>query len=275
MLVLAVGAVLAVVALRQPGRPPAASTTTPRQLATVRDQAATWITAQVSPDAMVSCDRVMCAALAAHGFPQRELLMLRASSPDPASSQVVVETAAVESYFGSSLAAAWAPDVLASFGSGSAAITVRIMTPHGAGAYQNALNADRAARQKSEASLLNDNQIVVSATARKQLAAGQVDSRLMLAIAALAGHQSISVVRFRNLGPGAGAALPLRCADLARSDPAASMGPAAYVQSARTFLESVDTQFRPARIVTARLPDGQAVIRVEFTAPSPLGLLGP
>src|SRR5207249_1654566 len=80
---------------------------------------------------------------------------------------------------------------------------------------------------------------------RNQLAAGQVDSRLLLAIAALAGHQPISIVRFGNVGPSADATMPLRFADLAENDPAARMGTSAYVQSARDYLETVDTQFRP------------------------------
>jgi hypothetical protein len=94
-------------------------------------------------------------------------------------------------------------------------------------------------------------------------------------IAALAGHQPISIVRFGNVGPGADATLPLRFADLAQNDPAARMSTSAYVQSARTYLNTVNTQFRPARTVTARLPGGQTVLRVEVTAPSPFGLFGP
>jgi hypothetical protein len=39
----------------------------------------------------------------------------------------------------------------------------------------------------------------------------------------------------------------------------------------RSALSGLDTSFRPARTVPVKLPDGQAVLRVEFTAPSPLG----
>ena len=35
-----------------------------------------WVARQVSRDALVSCDRVMCATLTAHGFPARDLLVL-------------------------------------------------------------------------------------------------------------------------------------------------------------------------------------------------------
>ena len=55
----------------------------------------------------MSCDKVMCAALEAHGFPLRNLVVLGPNShADPVPSVVVVETAAVREMFGSSLATA-------------------------------------------------------------------------------------------------------------------------------------------------------------------------
>ena len=110
----------------------------------------------------------MCAALTAHGFPAGQLVVLGPTSPDPVPSVLVVETAAVRALFGSGLAAAWAPAILASFGSGPGAITVRVVAPHGAAAYQTSLNADLADRKKSGAALLNDSPITVSATARSR-----------------------------------------------------------------------------------------------------------
>src|SRR5262249_38936676 len=86
-------------------------------------------------------------------------------------------------------AASSPPAVLAWFGSGTGAITVRVVAPHGAAAYQTALHADLAARKISGAALLNYSRVTVSATARSQLVAGQVDSRLLLALALPAGHQ--------------------------------------------------------------------------------------
>lgn len=100
---------------------------------------------QVSHDVTVSCDRVMCAALDAHGSPLRNLVVLGPTSrADLVPSVVLVEKAAVRDMFGSSLATAWAPAVLASFGSGTAGITVRVIAPHGLLAYQNLLSADLA-----------------------------------------------------------------------------------------------------------------------------------
>ena len=241
--------------------------------AAVRAQAAAWVAGQVSPDVTVSCDAVMCAALKADGFPAAKLVVLGPTSPDPVPSVLVVETATVRELFGSTLATAWAPAVLASFGSGSGAVTVRVVAPHGAAAYQTSLNAGLADRRTSGAALLNDSQITVSATARSQLLAGQVDSRLLLALASLAGHEPIDIVRFANLGPGASPGVPLRFADLAQSVPAAHMDPAAYVRAVWAVLSGPGAPV-PARAVSGTA-QGQALLRVEFTAPSPPGKSGP
>ena len=278
-LALALAAVgsLTVLVVRQFSAAPAnsaASPAMPRDQASIRDQAAGWVAQQVSRDVIVSCDLVMCHMLTAHGFPARDLLVLGPASQDVAASAVVVETPAVLGLFGSSLATAWAPAVLASFGSGPAEITVRVVARNGAAFYQTALNADREAREKSGEALLNDSQIAVTATAEQQLAAGQVDSRLMLAIAALAGHQPINILAFGNIGPGGDADLPLRFADLAVTDQASHLGRAAYVRSIRSYISTVDAQYRPARTETVVI-GGQVLLRVEFTAPSPLGVFGP
>ena len=259
---------LAVVTVRRLARPPAsaAGAALARQQAAARDETAAWVAQQVSHDVTVSCDQVMCAALAAHGFPSRELLVLGPLSPDPVTSGVVVETAAVRSLFGTSLAMAWAPAVLAAFGSGPAAITVRVMAPHGAAAYQTALAADLAARKTAGAALLRDQRITVLAPAAGQLAAGLADVRLLRALTALARHEPVSIVDFGNSGASAG--IPLRYADLAETDPAARQPGAAYVRSVRAYLSAAS----PARVTTATLLDGQPVLRVEVTAPSPLAV---
>jgi hypothetical protein len=264
----AVAGSLAAVAVEHFSRSPAASAAVAR-----REAAAAWVAGQVSRDVTVSCDAVMCAALKAHGFPAGQLVMLGPTSPDPVPSVLVVETAAVRGLFGSHPAITWAPAILASFGSGTAAITVRVVAPHGVAAYQTALNADLAARKTSGAALLKYPRITVSATVRSQLVAGQVDSRLLLALALLAGREPVDIVRFGNPGPGASPGVPLRFADLAESVPAAHLGRAAYARAVWAVLGGVDAPARPARVVYGPV-QGQAVLRVEFTAPSPLGKFG-
>lgn len=244
------------------------------QDAAARDQAVAWVVQQVSRDAVVSCDQAMCAALSARGFPARNLRVFGPTSMSLAGSAVVVATAAARYQFGTSLSSAWAPDVLATFGSGDAAISVRVVAPHGAGAYERALSADLATRTASGAALLQANDIVVSATARRQLTAGQVDSRLIVEIAALAADEPIDIVQFGNIGPGASADIPLRFADLAATDQASDLDSSAYVQSLRAQLSTGPGSSPPsARVVTLR--GGQTVLRIAFTAPSPLGQLGP
>jgi hypothetical protein len=245
-----------------------------RQEVALGKQAATWVAQQVSHDVMVSCDRMVCTALEADGFPSRELLVLGSASSYPRTSAVVVETAAVLDLFGSSLNT-YAPAVLATFGSGDAQVTIRVIAPNGATAYYNALSADLSARKASEADLLQINVITLSPTARKQLIAGQVDSRLVLAIAALATKEPIEIVQFGNIGPGADADLPLRYADLAQNDPAAHLAGSAYVRSLRTDLGAGPAAYRPASTPTVVLPGDQPGLRIEFSAPSPLGLLSP
>ena len=238
-----------------------ASAAAARQEAAVRGEAAAWIAQQVSPGVAVSCDQVMCAALEARGLPARDLLVLGPLSPDPRHSVVVVETAAVRALFGTSLDLAWAPAVLASFGSGSAGITVRVVASHGAVAYQTALAGDLAARKAAGARLLADRRISVPATARAQLTAGLVDLRLLSALTALSRQLPVSLVDFGNVGPGASAGVPFRFADLSQTS---------QVGEARTYLNGLNSTVRPVRTVPTVLPDGRAVLRVEFTAPSPL-----
>jgi hypothetical protein len=243
-------------------RPPAAQ-------AAVGAQAAAWVAGQVSPDVTVSCDAVMCATLRADGFPAGELVVIGPTSPDPVPSDLVIETSAVHAQFGNSLAVTWAPAVLASFGSGAGVITVRVVAPHGAAAYQASLGADLADRKRSGTALLNDPRITMSPPARSQLAAGQVDSRLILALTSLAGHQPIDIVRFENPGPGASPGIPLRFADLAESIPSAHMDNAAYARAALAVLSTAAARIRPARVISGTLR-GQPALQIQFTALSPL-----
>jgi hypothetical protein len=234
-----------------------------------REQAASWVAQQVDQKDLVACDRVMCAALEADKFPSHNLIVLSSStSTYPLNSAVVVDTATVRSLFGTSLANAYAPDTLASFGSGVAEISVRVIALHGAVPYRDALNADLAQREVSGRGLAgNTNRITFSGASQNQLVAGQVDSRLILAITGLAVHQQIDILRFENIAPGGDADLPLRFADLAENDPAANMSNSVYLKSMTTFLA---THYRLKTVIVTE--NGQPVVRVEFTAPSPLGL---
>jgi hypothetical protein len=253
---------LAVVAVRHfTTAPKSGPVSTARHEAAVRGEAATWVAQQVSQGVAVSCDQAMCAALEARGFPQHDLLVLGPLSLDPRHSDVVVETPAVRVLFGTSLDQAWAPAVLASFGSGAAGITVRVVAAHGTVAYQTALAGELAAGKAAGASLLADRRISVPAPARAQLTAGLVDPRLLSALTALSRHLPVGIVQFGNIGTGASAGVPFRFADLSQ---------AGQADQTRSYLNGLKGTLRPVRTVPVVLPDGQAVLRVEFTAPSPL-----
>jgi hypothetical protein len=239
--------------------------------AAIRDETASWVAQQVSRNATVSCDQVMCAALTARGFPARQLMVLGPVSHAPNSSAVVVETPYVRTLFGSSLDAAWAPAVLASFGSGPDRTTVRVIAQNGAAVYRVLLGADLAARKAAGVALLRDRRIAVSAAAAGQLAGGMVDSRLLRALAALARQQPIAIAGFGNTGPGASAGLPLRFADLAATDRAARLSGAAYVRSVGAYLSTMRARFHLIPVTTVTPSHGPSVLRVQVTAPSPLG----
>ena len=67
--------------------------------------------------------------------------------------------------------------------------------------------------------------------------------------------------------------MPLRSADI--SPALAGRGrDAATLNSMKRFLLAQQAPFLPADVTTVWLASGQTVLHVEFTAPSPLGLLG-
>ena len=240
-----------------------------RAAAAARAEAAGWVIGQVSRGAIVACDPVMCSALQARGFPAGNLLPLGPSAGDPLGSTVVVATAAVRNQF-AWLASEYAPVVLVSFGSGTARVQVLVTAQDGAAAYQQELRADVRARQAGGARLLGNSGITYSAQARAALAAGQVDARLQITLAAMAHIQHLQILAFRGAGPGASPGVPLRTAEL--SIPAGLAG-RGYLQSALALLRAQRAPLLASSMTTTRLASGRTVLLVEFAAPSPFGLL--
>jgi hypothetical protein len=240
----------------------------------VRDQAATWVAATVGHDVLVACDALTCADLAQHGFPAADLNVLQSTAPDLYGTQVVVATASVRSQFGAQLAKVYAPEVLASFGTGANRIDIRVIAADGPATFRAALQEDVLARKAAGAQLLTRSTVSVSTSARRALVAGDVDPRLLSVLAFLASQQPIVIVSFGGAAPGASPGVPLRIADLAAADPAAGRGGAAYERSLVTLLHSEVDLYVPSSIVAARLATGQHAVQITFAAPSPLGLLG-
>ena len=181
--------------------------------AAARTAAAAWMARQVAPAAIVACDPQMCAVLQSKGIPAGRLLVLGAGNAGPLGSDVIVSTAAVREEFGSRLTGVYAPVALATFGSGSAQVAVRVVAADGSAAYRRSLHADATARRAAGALLLRNPHVRVSPPGRRELAAGQVDARLLSAIGALASLYHVDVTGF---GAPAAGARPWRATALGR-----------------------------------------------------------
>jgi hypothetical protein len=239
--------------------------------AVARAAAAAWVQQQVSRSAIVSCDPAMCLALQAGGFARSNLLALTPAAADPLGSTVIVATAAVRNQLGQRLASVYAPVVIASFGSGAARVDIRAYAAGSAASYRAALAADVAARRAAGQRLLGNANVTASPAARRDLAAGHADSRLLITLAALAADHDVRIVVFASADPGGSASLPARSAELAVPPGTASAG--AYLRSVLAFLQARRAPLLAARTRVTGAGAG-SVLRVGFTAPAPLGLLG-
>ena len=238
-----------------------------------RKQAAAWVAQQVNPDEVIGCDPIMCAALQAAHVQANRLLVLAPSRPDPLGSEILLDTATLRSQFGPRLASVYAPVSLAAFGSGAARIEVRFVAPNGARAYLHDLAADVAARRLAGAEILRNPSILAAPAARRQLAAGAVDTRLLETLVALSASHRVDIISFGTNQAGASPGVPLRSAEITGA-PGPGSTPAASVQELRTFLIAQQTTYRPSMIAVVQTASGRTVLRVGYPAPSPLGLLG-
>ena len=257
----------------QGARGQAAGAAALKTAAAARTAAARWLVQQAAAGAIVSCDPQMCAAAQQAGLPVGRLQVLGTGTSGPLSSDLLVATAAVRQEFGARLAGVYAPDVLASFGTGSAQVAIRVVAPDGAAAYTASLRADQVARVSAGKQLLRNPRIHASAAALQALADGQVDTRLLTVFAALATLHSVRVLGFAAVPFGASPGLPLRTAYLAPAGLGTRQQPDS-VPVLASFLRAQLPPYRPAIITDFRLPSGGLALRVEFAAPSPLGLLG-
>jgi hypothetical protein len=240
-----------------------------------RRAAAAWIMAHVSHDALVSCDPVMCGVLRERGFPARGLRPIGSSAAGLVKSSIVVVTPAIGHQFAARLAARDAPTVLASFGLASARVSVRVIAPKGAAAYEDALAADQKVSKTVGTGLVTSRQIAVTPAAKAAMVAGRVDARALIVITALAAEHPIDILSFGGAYAGMSANAPLRVVDLAETDAAAHLSQSAYVRSMVELLRAQPVTYRPLRVSTISLASGQKALRIEFAAPSPLGLLSP
>ncbi len=229
---------------------------------TPKTEAAAWVASQVSGNAIIACDPAVCAALQARGVSAGRLIPLNPGSPDPHGAAVVVTSSS------SPAVSQYAPAVMAGFGSGNAQIEVRAAEPGGPGAYQSALRSDLAARVSAGSQLLKNNRIKFTAQDAAQLRAGEVDARMLAALAALSSQHSFSVIAFGDAAPGT--ATLYRGVTITST---AATNAAADLTADLALVKAQVQPYLPAYAALVRTPAGQAALRVEFAEPSPLGLL--
>jgi hypothetical protein len=206
---------------------------------------------------MIACYPAMCAALQEQGVAADRLLPRQPGSAGPIDANVLVTSASASSQ----LPDDYAPALIASFGSGASRIEVRATEPGGAAAYQTALQADLAARMSAGSELLRNRRIRFTASDAAQLRAGEVDTRLLATLAALASQYSFRVTAFGDAAPGASL--------LFRGVTVTGIGHG--LAAALAMVRAQNPPYLPARSAVA----GQGGLSVEFAAPSPLGLLSP
>ena len=233
-----------------------------------RKAAVTWILHQVSPSEVVGCDVLVCRDLSNSGFPS--VNQLGNASNDLLGNTVVAATATIRNQFGSRLAS-WAPAILASFGSGKARIDIRWVYPGGAKVYRTDLRTGLRDRKAIYVLLLKNSGVRLSATAKRQVLSGQIDPHLAQLIAFMAAYHRVRVVDFASQSPGGGPASLLRWVDLATTVRAAHLTPKAYLSWMRSIIGAQQPAYHPAWVRLVTLPNRQAVLRIGYAAPSPLG----
>jgi hypothetical protein len=246
----------------------AASSTDALQLAAAaRQRASAWIDREVASNIVVGCDLEMCGELQRSGFPAARLLPLQPSAPDPLGAQLVVATPVIRNQFGTRLASIYAPLVIASFGSGAERVDVRFIAPDGSGAFEAKLAAYRQERIAAGRQLLTNSRVQASVSARQQLAAGQVDPRLLVTLSTLADLMPLKLIAFEDLSPGASTDVPLRGAEIGAATPAGLPAMAA-------FMRAQQGEFAPAVARITQDASGRHVFIVRYDAPGPMGLEG-
>jgi len=230
-----------------------------------QSQAAAWVAQQVSPDVTVSCDPGMCRQLQRDGFPAARLKPLPNSARILPDSGVVIATSAIRSQFGPRLAAVYAPQVIASFGSGAARVDVRTIAPAGASSFKTQLDVEQTALASAGRQLLGNKNIRAATSAQAALRAGQVDARLLTILSLLSAQMPVLLLGFTG-APGADPGAPLRGAEIGVASSAARSAVVALL----------DAQQSPYRPTVAAVADGRRlVVTLRFDAPAALNLSQP
>jgi hypothetical protein len=245
----------------------AQSTTALQVAAANRHAAAAWVASQIARNEYVACDPEMCNEVQNSGFPASQLTVLQPTAPDPLGANLVIETPAIHSQFGSRLASVYAPLVIAKFGAGAEQVEIRYIPPDGTAAFESQLKAERANRIEAGEQLLTNKNVQASPAAKASLVAGQVDPRLLVTLSALAHLMPLQLIAFDDSSPGATSAVPLRGVEIGA---AASAG----LPTMLAFLTAQQPTYAPAKAVITRKASGQSVLTVRYDAPGPMDMGG-
>jgi hypothetical protein len=254
-------------------RPTVRPTLTPAQAAVAAAAlangraAAIWVADHVAHGLVIGCDPASCAAILGAGYPTGGQLILRQGVSLPGPGSVIVATTAVRSLYGPQLVSG-APAVIAAFGSGAAAVQVRVAVAGGPQAYSQAARRAMSARRRAGHKLLQQPNLQARAVARKDLGSGLVDPRLTAVLRRLAGRYPVFIVRFGDAGPLAGRTVPFRMVEIAVPATQAAYRIASEVAGMRKLLRRLPAPDRP-ELLPVRKVHGKRVLELTFPAPSP------
>ena len=218
-------------------------------------EAATWLAGNVTSGTLIGCDPAMCASLSQHGLPAADLSPLRPGS-NLTTDDLIVATPQARTLMGSAITAV-APELAASFGTGSGQVAIWEITPGGAAAYSGLLAADLASRSEGGNLILGNTSIKSSGNNWMVLCSGRVDTRILLALGEIAHSMPLTIMSFGAANPGAAPDVPVRSIVIGVADPTAA---AAYLRVQNPVMQPL----------TVRM--GRASLWVKYGAPSPLGL---
>lgn len=219
-------------------------------------EVATWIETQLLPDERISVDPLVRAQLVRNGLDPARLSRLNQTGRG-------ADFVLGPLYDGSDL------PLVARFGSGSAALGLRLVVPDTA-AYIAALIEDEAARDRFGAELAGSENLARSAAAAAALTAGEVDARLMVGLADAASSTRFAIMRFTGTVGDLDNGNILRqvtltdIADLGRPSNAGQSA----VRRLTEFFETQESAFQPLAVLEVG-----DTLTIRYAAPSPLGLL--
>lgn len=244
--------VVTVGTLLLPAPVPTAATPTPDGVA------ASWIRTQLDPDAIIQVDPLSRAALARNGVDPARL-----TTADVVGDEVEFLLGPLDSNI--------ELPMVAQFGIGASALGLRLAVADPA-AFNEALVVDAAARASFGAALASNPNVTLGPAASAALRAGEVDARLMVALAGAAAATRFTAEFISTVGdPSTGWIYrAVTLGDITDLEATAAMGSASN-SALRWLNQFFDTQqppFQPLAVLAS-----VDTLTLRYPAPSPLGLL--